>query len=365
MAWLALKDDTYRGALFCIVTGPNFNLAKDLIERIVRLFAIPPPHTAYDVELNGVKIQAFPSNHIDAMRGRANVKFVLQDEADFFRKGEQDNSRDVSERYAGKSEVKIVMVSTPNLPGGLFDRMEHEDPCMYHRIHLPYTVGVGNIYSEQDIQEAKKSPSFEREYNLKYGYGIGNVFLPQQIDACEKISYEPDVWYEGNTSMGIDPAFGSSRFAFVVSRLANSRVEILEAEEHEKADFNDMVGRAMEFIQKHKIEKVFVDGSDPGLIRALKRLVQERIDYENVEHEGSMKIVPVSFVNNSIGEKNSMVSWARQLVSDGELAIHPRFTNLLLQMRSARTNDKGALDKGDVSLDLVDALFLNLRRYHY
>lgn len=35
-------------------------------------------------ELNGVKIEAFPSHHLDAMRGLPNVSFILLDEDDFF-----------------------------------------------------------------------------------------------------------------------------------------------------------------------------------------------------------------------------------------------------------------------------------------
>ena len=34
-----------------------------------------------------------------------------------FRKSEQEDVRHVSERYIGKSDPYIVMVSTPNMPG--------------------------------------------------------------------------------------------------------------------------------------------------------------------------------------------------------------------------------------------------------
>ena len=45
--------------------------------------------TAFDskgtvIDLNNVKIEAFPSHHLDAMRGLPNVSFILLDEADFF-----------------------------------------------------------------------------------------------------------------------------------------------------------------------------------------------------------------------------------------------------------------------------------------
>jgi hypothetical protein len=90
------------------------------------------------IELNDVKIEAFPSHHLDAMRGLPNVSFILLDEADFFPPGQQADARDVSERYIAKSNPYIVMVSTPNAPEGLFERIEKEpeDTCLYKRIFL-------------------------------------------------------------------------------------------------------------------------------------------------------------------------------------------------------------------------------------
>jgi hypothetical protein len=80
------------------------------------------------LESNGCTIEAYPSNHIDAYRSLENPKFILLDEADFFRKGEQQDVRDVSERYIGKSDAYIAMVSTPNAPGGLIQSIEEEGP---------------------------------------------------------------------------------------------------------------------------------------------------------------------------------------------------------------------------------------------
>src|SRR3569832_2965040 len=85
------------------------------------------------IELNGVKIEGFPSHHLDAMRGLSNVSFILLDEADFFPPGQQQDARDVSERYIAKSNPYIIMVSTPNAPEGLFERIEKEptDSCFF------------------------------------------------------------------------------------------------------------------------------------------------------------------------------------------------------------------------------------------
>ena len=40
------------------------------------------------IELNRVHIEAYPSHHLDAMRGLSNVSFLLLDEADFFPPGQ-------------------------------------------------------------------------------------------------------------------------------------------------------------------------------------------------------------------------------------------------------------------------------------
>jgi thymidine kinase len=50
------------------------------------------------IELNGVKIEAYSSHHLDSMRGLTNVSFILLDEADFFPPGQQQDVRDVREQ---------------------------------------------------------------------------------------------------------------------------------------------------------------------------------------------------------------------------------------------------------------------------
>jgi hypothetical protein len=175
MAWLCPKDNALSGSQMCIVTGPRIDLAIALIDRMKKLFSSGKSKglTVFDtketvIELNGIKIEAFPSHHLDAMRGLPNVSFILLDEADFFPSGQQQDARDVSERYIAKSNPYIVMVSTPNAPEGLFERIEKEseDTCLYKRIFLDYTYGIGKIYTQEEIEKAKQSPSFERKYYM-------------------------------------------------------------------------------------------------------------------------------------------------------------------------------------------------------
>ena len=85
------------------------------------------------------------------------------------------------------------MVSTPNAPGGLFEKIEQEpfDTCIYKKVFLDYTYGLDKIYSKAEIEKAKAVPSFEREYCLKYQGLIGNVFSQSSIELCQKIEYNP------------------------------------------------------------------------------------------------------------------------------------------------------------------------------
>jgi hypothetical protein len=188
IAWRCCSN-LYSNDRVCFVTGPRIDLAEDLIARFKSLFSkrpvsVPFDRTASTVAIvNGVKVKAFPSHHVDTMRGLDNVKFIYCDESDFFPPFQQQEVRSVMEGYIGKpnSDPTIVMVSTPKAPGGLMQQIELEpsQSCLYHRLFFDYRYGLEGdypIYSQEQIDLAKQSPSFEREYNLKYLGLIGNVF---------------------------------------------------------------------------------------------------------------------------------------------------------------------------------------------
>lgn len=100
------------------------------------------------IELNGVHIEVYPSHHFDAIRGLKDVSFIYLDE--------EPDARDVSERYIAKSNPWIVMVSIPNAPSGLFERIEREpeETCLYKRLFLDYTYGLG-----QDLRKRRDRAS--------------------------------------------------------------------------------------------------------------------------------------------------------------------------------------------------------------
>ena len=157
-----------------IVTGPNIDLATKLIRRLKAIFSskleIYFTNKETVLELNGVNIEAYPSNHIDAFRSLTNPKFILCDESDFFRKNEQDEVRHVAERYIAKSDPFIVLVSTPNAPNGLFDKIEREseESCIYKRLKLDYQYGLDRIYTNEEIEKVKHILHSIERYRLFY-----------------------------------------------------------------------------------------------------------------------------------------------------------------------------------------------------
>jgi hypothetical protein len=253
------------GDRVCIVVGPRIDSAEDLIARFKSLFKenfsavyselIKQQSTV--AVLNGVRIEAFPSHHVDTMRGFDRVKLILSDETDYYPPFQQKEVRAVMEGYIGKpnSDPHIMLVSTPKEPGGLLQTIELEQNSLYYKMFLTYEYGLEGphpIYSKEQIERAKKSPDFPREYEGKYIGVTGNVFSNHSLDRAVKLGnkYDPDpdnpkisLWRKDvPTVMALDPAWGStSKYGVVISQFIDRRVVIVYAHEYSKPDIFDMV----------------------------------------------------------------------------------------------------------------------------
>jgi hypothetical protein len=382
MAWLCLRNNDLNGTQMCIVTGPRIDLAITLIDRMKNLFT-DNGMASFDsketvIELNGVHIEAYPAHHLDAMRGLPDVSFILLDEADFFPPGQQQDARDVSERYIAKSNPWIIMVSTPNAPEGLFEKIEREPEhtCLYKRLFLDYTYGLDKIYTREEIALAQKSPSFEREYNLKYLGKVGNVFHTLDIEAAIVTQEQGQEMLDWSTStmvgrsMGIDVAWGdTSKFSIVITQYRNNRVEVFYGESFDKPQMNQIVNHILQLKQRHHITRVFVDGANPEVIRELKRRIGE---FENIQeyyteeqiwqmrYGDNMQIIPVNFQKRH----REMLQWTYTLMSKKLIQIHPSLQKLIVSLRTAIVIDDWKLDKQQTSHDdMLDSFRLSLCNY--
>jgi hypothetical protein len=379
LRWILYKclvNNDWSGGIVVIVTGPNIDLSKRLIERLYNLIYNYFPNAKqndYKLIVNDTEISAFPSNHVEAFRSLTNVRFVMLDEADFFRVGEQNEARVTSERYIAKSNVRIAMVSTPNLPGGLFERIEQEEPCLYNKVFIPYTVALGTIFTEEQIAEQKKSHSFEREYNLKYLGSIGTIFNIQEVEACitkypldEYITTSPyHVHY-----IGADPGYGKdSTFAIVVLMYIDDQMRIIHHEAHKNPIYNNMLHTLNQLIKKYNACKLFIDASASSIIHELLTQHGEHQAYERLRPEvlerfkysscKSPLIVPVAFNKDHL----DMMKMTQSCISKGILKIHPKFEEVIIALKSAqnKVDNPYSLDKSRSAYhDSLDALRLAL-----
>jgi hypothetical protein len=171
--------------------------------------------------------------------------------------------------------------------------------------------------------------------------------------------------------MGVDPGFGSSNFAILITQMNNSRIEVIYSQEYRKASPSGLLETAWELAFRYGVNKIFIDGANAGYVRDLKRMLGENTEFEReLNRIEQMKLKPEQFmrvVPRYFGRQGKEMLYNVQgLLQDGLLAIpnHHQFQPLLRQMRSA-IEIGGNLDKSRNPLDSLDALRLALSYYHY
>ena len=132
----------------------------------------------------------------------------------------------IAERMRTKENTAIVAISTPglHLHEDLMYELLHEPSPTWHVISQDYTVAMqAGLYTQQQIEEAKRSRSFPREFQLKWGSGaLGSFLQPKVIDniIANSMDYNPDdsvIWNNElvkseqiKTLGGCDFGYGSS-----------------------------------------------------------------------------------------------------------------------------------------------------------
>jgi hypothetical protein len=233
--------------------------------------------------------------------------------------------------------------------------------CM--RLKLDYTYGLGKIYTTEEIEKAKQSPGFEREYILKFLGKIGNVFSQLQIDRVvqqgERFKDLPVNQYCLHT-LGIDPGFGSSKTALVLTEhLKESNIlRVIYAEEFERSNPQEIADLCFDFHRIYMNTWYIVDGSNRGFITELKIKFGEPTDYEKYDLDPeSMEVIHVNF-----STEHNMLSHLHLMVNKEYLAI-PKYDKLIVSLRTAYAKEY-SLDKEQTSYDdMIDALRLSLKCY--
>lgn len=385
LAFLCLSSNTYQGQRAHIITGPRIELAEEEIRRIKSLFTSKYVlgQTAKDtLTLNGVTIQCFPSNAL-SMRGYDNVFWIMLDEADFFPPHQQLEARAVAEGYRIKSNPWIIMVSTPNKRGGIYETIEKqpEEEHGYKKLEYLYQRGIGKIYDPKEIEQEQTKGYFKREYMGLYDYDTGNFLPLHTLDLIEsngrkELDFDT-IHYHTRKSLGIDIGYGSSNTAFVVTEHIDGYIRCIYAKQFHRPVNEEMLRLAVNLIFHYQLNRwgnqVYVDAANPGFIRSLKIAIGETAEYEQEiqgwkkenpywKPEGTMTVIPIPF--SIKGE--SMLEKLKDFADKGLLAVNPeQFEDLMSDLRTARVVGR-KLEKDKASnqtMDLLDALRLSTEYY--
>ena len=140
--WKSLTDDFFFGKEAIIVTGPNVDLAQDIIKRakdMIREKVDFQDLGVYEMVVNGARIKCYPSNNIHSARGKPKISIFFGDEAAFFKIRDDNIVRTVGERYIGKSNSWVVWVSTAGEEvGGFFYDIMNEKNSIYKKLQFYY-----------------------------------------------------------------------------------------------------------------------------------------------------------------------------------------------------------------------------------
>ena len=380
IGWKATVSSDWRNKRVSVLTAPNIELTIDLITRIKRIFTnknlIEFDDKNTVCTINGCRVEAFPASNasIKSLRGYDNIVMLVLDEASWFHLNQNQNVTDTVERYKSKTNPIIVACSTPQTIGDwLYEiKQQPESERFYHLMELSYKVGLGKIYSEQEIEHQRNnSRSFNREYPLSFDAGIDALFNAQDIDSCIADTYD-STFHNGLTCWaGVDPGYSTSKFAIVVIAWANGKIQVMKELEVEHADPDLMRYTIHELVQEYSLCRLFIDSSSIFLIRQLCKDygIPDVTMFDDKSKDGLLLTSGcgssslVQSVNFRTKHK-LMLEQLHRVVYTNQIRIDPQFKGVISALRTATTKQFGDvydLDKKQSgSNDVLDALRLSL-----
>ena len=395
MAWLAVRNSTYKNQRFAIITGLTQQTADEILDRIYMFFEAFPE---LDIDkrvgriiLNGVTIAAYPAENVKKLRSYKDFRFIFVDEADFFEPKAQKEIRTVIERYHTKSKPFVWLVSTPNDESGMCYQLmtTPENVRGYRLFTFDYKWGMAEhdawIFTPEDIEVQKTKADFEREYNLKFGGTKGNLLSDVSIarnvinqEYATKVGFVPYYDIRGlinqtqivggrypPTMIAIDPAFGTtigaSSTGIVVAQWRQGKVELIYGDELIQPEYQNFLEAIAVLITKRNVVKVYVDDWWSHIIKDLKRLIGEYPHYDTYKKDElermirapeGMRICPVNFHKEGDQMTQKLVS----MVDNGVFRYMKEQARIHSAFSSAWVTDN-KYDKDESSNDdLFDAL---------
>lgn len=374
LVWKVLYSNELDGKSIFIISGTREEFANYVKKKMEDLFLPRFPNVIFDSKytelwINKTWIKVMPTKNIKDVRGYMDVAYLFIDEADHFDKSIQEELESAITAYEEKSKGKTIMVSTPNAPGGLFERIERDPNSKYKKLFLGYELGLGKIYDPEYIAQKKLEPEFEREYNLKYLGLVGNLFSPSHVDKAvalgERFKNLPINPYAIH-SIGVDPGFGSSNTAVVATEFLKeeAKIRVVFSQEWKHGDPQAIVNLIFNLYLQYGSNNTFIfcDGSSRAFVNMLKIAWSESLNWEKSITKPSpdnMKVIPVNFST----EHKQMLSHLSMLVSKEYLCIPKSMDKLAIALRTAYAEELSLNKERSSYNDLTDALRLACKMY--
>lgn len=366
----ALINPEWKNGQIAIVVGTGANEAEKMIGRCKDMLELKDEsgyglgtykyqinedyNTKKEFSIKNVEFRAHPANNIDSIRSQPNMRLIIVDEGAFFTVVDQQKVREAFEHYVGGSSAKIVLISTAgDVPQGFMYDIEHENPSLYKKYIIDYYWGLEvnpesftSLYNKEMLDEAKKLPSWNRNYLHNWGHGSGNIFNQTDIEkSIESYDLSP---IGINRIVAVDPAYGNSegasKFGLVVAEKRDGIIYFLKAEQYERLDYVQAIQIIEGVLSIYGADHLYIDGSQTGLINYF-----------------SPKIATTGVLFNKSGLE--MTDHAAITVSGGNVKINTIFEDLVKQLRAVKRNDKGLPNKKELSFDIGDAFLMALWYY--
>jgi hypothetical protein len=274
------------------------------------------------------------------------------------------------------TDGRMMIEGPPRGPQGRFYELyeqfkDNEEKNFQVFLVTIYDAKKEGLVTQEFIDKAKLELGvlFPQTYEGSFMAAHGGIFLPTEIQA---VTSRIEHGYNSacTTSIGVDPAFGSSKFAICVLQLEDGIIKVIHTEEKEHADYHDMLSLVAKLRYIYKPNKVFVDAANPEFVRSLKVQFNENTDYESViaqahkekiNPDHRMFVIPVSF--NKEGAE--LLGRLRHLISKRWFSLCYTHKELIKQLYSARYSSNGNLDKteNNNTYDLLDACRLALMEF--
>ena len=369
-------NKSWTNAQVAIVVGTGIRNAGRMVGRMKTVmnnkFNPIAYGTQYDskdaIDVNTVDIAAYPANHVDTVRDKPKVKFILVDECAFFTQMENNSLAGVISHYTGNANPQTILLSTAGeSPKGLMYEVGEAEKSNYTRFYLtnPEKYGLKKhkesgtcIYDRPSLATIQvDDPTYERNFLGKWGAGTGNIFDAESLKSITERYDMPDP-AENESLLAVDPAYSRSKNGskFALLGLTKKNGIIYVTFEQQLDDPSNIDGvRAVKATMSKGYKRLVIDSSGVGLISDLAPLYETKAMNFNESRKINDSLKVILDPEEPIHKENvKMLTITEKCVNERVVKIHPKYKHLLDQLRAVRRKDDGTPDKKKVSFDLGD-----------